>query len=183
MIDYNILIRKSLVVDEVKKTSAYIGKKLTNADDPGAFERVALVDANEEQLDRYWTEACSAATLALSHWQIIVKEQPVHAGDDYNVTLRLPDNWNATLGSSLQAAVASYLENMMLTQWLMLVDRADVESHTALAARAMAEVGRIILERVRPVRRPRPKPGSDVVTDDRCWHDELRWYDINLWLE
>jgi len=183
MIDYTIKIEKALVLNEVKKTSAYIGKKLTTAEDPGAFERVSLVDANEEQLDRYWTEACSAATLALSHWQLLSKAQPLHAGDDYNVTLRLPDNWNATLGSSLQGAVASYLENMVLTQWLMIVDRGDVEAHTALATRAMAEVNRIILERVRPAKRPRPAHGGDVVVDDRRWHDDLRWYDINYWLE
>ena len=86
--EININISKARVLDEVDKRTAYIGKKATSEQDPGAYERVATVDANREQLDIYWMEACSDATTALDHWATSVRSQVLshhpEIGTDHN---------------------------------------------------------------------------------------------------
>jgi len=189
-VEHIITIDKKTVLDEVKKSSAYIGSKLTTDKDPAAYSRVSLIEANDEQLERFWCEACSEAVASLSHWQTSAGDHSVgdNAGRStpFTVTLALPSNWNDALGGNLDEAVAGYLTNQVLARWLMLTDRPDVEGHGALAAASLNQARRLVLERKRPDRRDRfPKidGGIVVVADDRYWHDELEWRDDDAWLE
>ena len=50
----DIQISKARVLDEVAKTTAYIGSKAVSEQDPGAYDRISAIDANREQLERYW---------------------------------------------------------------------------------------------------------------------------------
>ena len=61
MAEIRIEIWRNDVLTQVKMSSAYLGAKRTDAKDPESFERVSLVDANDEQLHRFWTESCETA--------------------------------------------------------------------------------------------------------------------------
>jgi len=152
----NITINKSRVIDEVQKTAAYVGSKSISKDDPDAYERISTVDADREQLDRYWMEACSGMTTGVSHWLIAAADQMLgHHYDpsrDYHVELSLPSNWNTNLASATKEAVMSYLVNGIAAKWLLLVvANGNAAAQSAAASTgALALVHEHLLTRVRP---------------------------------
>lgn len=153
----NITISKSRVMDEVQKTTEYIGKKATSEKDPDAYERISAVDADLEQLDRYWMEACSGATTDLSHWLIAADSQLLgHHYDptrDYHVELSLPLNWQDNLAHATKEALMGYLVNIIVSKWLIITLPSQAEPQAASGAGCMALVSEHLLARKRPAGR------------------------------
>lgn len=153
----SITINKSRVIDEAQKASAYIGKKLTTDKDPDAYERIAALDADREQLDRYWMEACDAATTSLSHWLVSVDDQMLgHHADltrDYHAELSLPSNWNTHLASATKSALMSFIINSIVAKWCLLARSDAAEASAASAATSLSLVETHLMSRLRPASR------------------------------
>lgn len=178
-ITVNIKISKARVLDEAMKTTAYIGKKAASAEDPGTYERVAAIDANREQLDRYWTEACSDASMLLDHWMITVASQVLshhpELDRDYTATLNMPTNWPSQYQSTLSELLMSYLVNSIVAKWLLLTLPSQVEAYASLASGAAMQVTQLLLMRKRPARR------RSGVVDDGLWHRADVWHRDEPW--
>lgn len=180
-ITITINISKARVLDEVAKTTAYIGKKATSDQDPGAYERIATTDANREQLDRYWMEACSDATMMLDHWVISARSQvlshhpEIGTNADYNVVLGLPTNWNSAYESTINELLMSYLVNSIVTKWLLMVQQKDAQAYAALTAGAEKQIMQLLLIRKRPT------PRRSGTADDGLWHRADVWYRNEPW--
>ena len=180
-ITQNIQVSKARVMDEVAKATAYIGQKAASQQDPGAYERIATTDANREELDRYWMEACTGASLLLDHWltgqtrQTLTHHPDISAERDYNVTLGLPANWNFAYLNSVKEALLSYLVNSIVSQWLLRTQKQDAAAYAALANGAGRRIDQLMLLRVRPKRRA--TPGAD----DGRWHRADIWHRAELW--
>ena len=183
-IQQDIQIGKARVFDEVAKTTAYIGKKATSAQDPDAYERVAVVDANREQLDRYWTEACDGASLTLDHWVVSQTAQTLthhpELDRDYNITLGLTDNWNWAYLTTVREVLSSYLVNSMVAKWLLVVLPSQAEAYGALAAGDEKRLRDLMLVRKRPV--PRVTVAAGAVGDNNgIWGSEDLWGGPQTW--
>ena len=185
MITLNITISKSRAFDEVQKSSGYVGKKSVSDKDPGAYERIAAVDAEREQLDRYWMEACTAATTAVSHWLSEATDQQLgHHYDpsrDYHVVLSMPSNWNDKLAHAVKEALMSYLVNMILIRWLMLAGSPD-KAAAADAASALMLLDAYLLDRKRPSSRLSGggDPGDDT-SEGSVWVGTDLWIGTKIW--
>lgn len=182
MVVYKITISKSVVLDEVGKTTAYLGSKSMSDNDPGAYERIATTSANREQLERYWVEACTAADAALSRWlQPGPSQQIGHHCDltnDYDVTLYLSNSWESSLGDSARASLVDFFIDFIVSKWLLLVSREDAATYAALSASMLKDVIDKFYRKVVPTRRgPRPLFG-DINQDG-----ELTVADVNLLTE
>ena len=183
-ITINITISKARVLDEVAKTTAYIGSKSMSAEDLGTYERVAVVDPDREQLDRYWMEACGGASMALAHWCTSANAQLLthHAelDRDYKVTLQLPTNWNNAYNNALRESIMSYLINSILSRWLLIVKKDEAEAYAALSSGNGAQIAQILLERKRPARRGH---GGDSGGDSAngLWTGPALWDGPKLW--
>lgn len=179
-ITINIQVSKARVMDEVLKTTAYIGSKAVSEQDPGAYERVTAITANREQLDRYWMEACTAASLLLDHWMVSVASQVLthhpELDNDYRATLAMPTNWPSQYASTLHEALISYMVNHIVSKWLLIVLPAQAEAYASLASGAAAQVEQLMLVRKRPTPR---RSGPNV--DDGLWHGVDIWYGADLW--
>lgn len=183
-IEVNIRILRSTVLEEVRKTTAYIGSKAISAEDPGAFGRVAAVEANDEQLDRYFSEACADAKLAMVHWIIYANWQtvPRPSDTDYlSILLKLPDNWEKSLESAVREQLLSHLVNGVVWRWLLQTKKEDAQAYAAQSQAAMLAIKQILLTRRRPTRRAAPSGDDD--TPDGLWHDEGVWLDAATWNE
>lgn len=182
-ITVNIQINKARVMDEVAKTTAYIGKKSTTEEDPGAFNRVATTDANREQLDRYWMEGCSGASLLLDHWMKSVDTQVLthhpELDRDYKATLAMPTNWPSQYQTTLHEALTSYLVNFIVSKWLLIAMPSQAEAYAALASGAGLQIESILLMRQRPTPRRSVKPGDDV--EGNTWNGSAIWVGTNVW--
>lgn len=179
-ITLNIEVSKARVLDEVQKTTAYIGAKAMSEQDPGAYERVAAVDANREQLDRYWMKACSDATMMLDHWVMTARSQVLshhpEIGEEanYKVTLALPTNWNDAYSKTIEELLMSYLVNSIMAKWLMIVKKEDAAAYANLAIGTGQQITQLLLIRKRPVRR-------SSTGDDGLWHGSDVWVRAEMW--
>ena len=182
-IDQNIQISKARVFDEVAKKTAYIGKKATSEQDPGAYERVAVVDANREQLDTFWMEACSGASQVLDHWlssqtsQVLSHHPEIDTSHDYKVTLSLPSNWSFAYLSTLQEVLMSYLVNSIVAAWLLITLPTQAAAYATLADGAEKQLQQLMLIRKRPVKRSSNSSG-----DGPAWVRSNAWIRSEAWI-
>lgn len=179
-ITINIQVSKARVMDEVAKTTAYIGKKAASAEDPGTFERVATIDANREQLDRYWMEACSGASLLLDHWMTSVASQVLthhpELDKDYIATLSMPTNWPIQYQPTLHEALMSYLVNYIVSKWLLITLPSQAEAYASLASGSAGQVEQILLTRKRPLKRSSSGSGDgDLWVGPNMWVGSIIW--------
>jgi len=153
---YNIRIVKSRVIDEVQKTTEYIGSKSMGAEDTEAFDRVRAVDADREQLDRYWMESCALLTTSLGRWLASTSDQGLghhyEAGRNYTATLMMPSNWNSALGLSVVESLTGYLVNMIVSKWCRIAAPAAADTHAAQASAYLEDAQRKLSRRVKPER-------------------------------
>lgn len=179
-ITLNIVISKARVLDEVQKTTAYIGSKAMSGEDPGAYERIAALDADREQLDRYWMEACSEASRLLDHWMVNVSDQTlthhVELGRNYTATLAMPTNWNSAYSKTIEELLTSFMVDSIAAKWLMVTHKADAQAYAALAAGTSRQVSQLLLTRKRPTRRSSSGSG-----DSDLWGGSQLWGGPQLW--
>lgn len=183
-ITYNIEIGKARVLDEVAKTTAYIGSKAVSEQDPGAYVRVAVVDANREQLDRYWMESCSDASVALNHWassirsQVLTHHPEIGSDRDFKVSLAMPTNWADVYENTVTELLTSYLVNAITAKWLLLTLPTQAEAYAALASGALTQAMQLLLARKRPARR---SSGGGGESEGATWAQGDTWNQPDLW--
>ena len=180
-ITITIQVSKARVLDEVAKTTAYIGQKATSEQDPDAYNRIATTDANREQLDRYWMEACSGVTMLLDHWVVSVRSQilshhpELGVEADYKAVLALPTNWNNAYENAISELIISYLVNAIVAKWLMKTQPKDAPAYAALAEGAGKQITQLLLIRKRPT------PRRSGTADDGLWHRADVWHRNEPW--
>ena len=87
-------IKKNEVLEEVAKTSAYSGSKMT--EDEGAYERIFTTDADREMLERFWSESQVAVCEAMKKFLADEGE----TDDGYTVSLELSKSFDDVLQGS-----------------------------------------------------------------------------------
>lgn len=179
-ITLDITVSKLRVLDEVAKTTAYIGSKAMKAEDPGAYERVANVDADREQLERYWMEACSDVDLLLDEWVMSSTTQVLthhpELDRDYKAVVLMPSNWPTAYSSGVKEAVMSCLVNSIVAKWLLITHKQDAEAYATLAAAEGQKIKELLLSRRRP-RKRRPCEAGD----GELWGDSEQWGGPQQW--
>ncbi len=148
-----LIVRKKDVMSEVSKTTAYIGAKATG--DETAYYRIATSKGDEEMLERFWSEACAAATNSLKHWISTGAGMPgtgIPAADeeDFALSLDMPGNFNAALADTMQGELANYAVQSILSKWLPLAGSDEAEQYATLAGATMAGIIQMGYTRRRP---------------------------------
>lgn len=161
MKDLEITILRSDVMRRVALDSAYVAAKNARADE--LCDSVPVVDADDELLGNYWSQACARARTALAEYLSLTPRPcaPVEAtlpsSEDLNIHLRLPDNYNMATAITLQQLLASFLTYDILAEWLgIALPEAENRYRTAAAAH-LALLGTALERRRRPlspIRRP-----------------------------
>jgi len=148
-----LIVRKKDVMAEVSKTTAYIGAKATG--DETAYYRLSTSKGDEEMLERFWTEACAAATNSLKHWISTAASTsgtgiPATDEEDYTLSLDMPSNFNAALADTMQGELANYALQSVLSKWLALAGSDAAEQYATLATATMAGIIQMGYTRGRP---------------------------------
>ncbi|MDY6302435.1 MAG: hypothetical protein SPL96_11160 [Bacteroidales bacterium] len=133
MATFDIKIGKADVLNEVRKTSAYLGVKSEGED---SYDRIALVSANDEQLERFWQECCALLNGTLHQWLAENRSDSTA----YDVTLRPSESWNNALQPSVKRASRGFLVNSILSKWLMISAPGLVDGYSQVSASELGEV-------------------------------------------
>lgn len=143
-----LTIKKAEVLDEIAKTTAYIGAKQTDADGT-AYDRISTTDEDAEMLARYWEECKATATGSL---RSVVKEESESADGVFTLKLELSAAWNERLHDTMEKSLFSFFVMGMASKWQMLTDRQEVADYATLAAASLEDVKQKAFYKKRPTR-------------------------------
>lgn len=146
-------IVKDYVYREVKKSTSYAGSK--NQEDATAYDRVRVVDTNEEMLERFWAESCSAATEVMKPFDVVVNTSFEQEGQHipaYIATLSMSNSYDNNLTESVEASLFSFFVSSVIGKWMRFASPKESESYGADAIAYLEDVERKLFYRKKPVR-------------------------------
>lgn len=155
-----LTVKKSIVWDEVAKTTGYTGDKIVG--DDNAYERILLTDEDSKQLQRFWEEAAAAANDQLK--EMLVSSSPMSS--DYQVELLVSSNYDTTLNGSVQTALTSYFIAAISGRWFKFSKKDECESYFADAVSMINDALRKLYSRKRP-KRPAGRDNKAVLGDNQ----------------
>lgn len=156
MIDVKLTVNKANVYNEVAKTTSYTGAKMVG--DENAYRRIFAKDDDRLMLERFWTEACSAATEEFKPFITEVSannnRRDVDLTDDYVVDMELSSAFDENLTGSIEQSLFSFFVLFIVSRWYKFTNKNEAASFAEDAAGMMEDVKRKIYYRKKPKRIP-----------------------------
>lgn len=155
MIEITLTVNKANVYNEVEKTTSYTGAKIEEGGD-AAYDRIRTTDEDRELLERFWSEACNAATERLKRFIVSVTEYPeshgVELDRNYEIHLELSSSYDTALNQSVQTSLYNYFVSFIVSRWFKVANKAETESYAQDAVGMMDDVMRKIFYKKKPTR-------------------------------
>lgn len=144
-----LTIKKQEVLDEIAKTTAYIGSKVAGGDGT-EYDRISTTNEDAEMLERYWQECKGGLAAGLTGINVAGADEQDGA---FSLTLDIPSGlWNGELHDTMERSLFSYFANGMLAKWQVVTNKQDVEAYATQSAASLLEVQRAVYKRKRPGR-------------------------------
>lgn len=157
--DVKLTVRKSLVYNEVAKTTSYTGAKLLTDEDPTAYERIFTTDDDRLLLERFWHEAANNVTMEMPTSMIrSLSENPVSNGvqpdADYVIVLEMPDNFADVMTNAIETTMFSFFVAYIINKWYDSQEKKEAASYAQQADSFLMALVALLNRRKKPVRRP-----------------------------
>lgn len=154
MNNITLTVNKQNVYDEVAKTTAYAGSKMT--DDEGAYDRIFTTEADRMMLERFWIEACNEATEEFKPFILSVSEQKEGKEPDltrdYSVELELSSRFDTNLKGSMETSLFSFFVATIVGKWCKFTDKGETGSYSDDARKALMDIHSKMYYRKKPTR-------------------------------
>lgn len=154
MIEVTLTVNKAQVYDEVAKTTSYTGVKMQG--DESAYDRIFTTDDDRMMLERFWVEACNAATEQFKPFLKSVNEQveglSVDLSRNYEVELELSSSYDASLTGSIKTSLFSFFVSLIVSKWFKFTNKDEAESYGVDASSMMGDVMRKVYYKKKPTR-------------------------------
>ena len=141
-----IVVERAVVYSEISKATDYTGSKLLSSD-VDARDRIYAVDADIEEMGRFWDEAVTTVNAFLG--DVVLTSE--NSAERYVATIEVSSCYEQELNSSVEAAIRSYFVLTMLSKWFDYVNKGDVEHYATMASERLLTAGRLLSCRRRPV--------------------------------
>ena len=168
-----VTINRQQVIDEVAKTTAYIGAKILDSD-AKAYERLSTTEADTVMLERFWHE--SRDNICSELRRIISAE--CSAEDDNLFEFSIWASADYTLIPTIESGLFSYFVQYITGSWLALAGSDRADGYLTKAANTLCDLRRKILCRRMPVH---PKVISNDIDESQkkiILYTEALLYDI-----
>lgn len=133
--EITLTISKPDVLKEVAQTTSYTGAKKVG--DDGALDRIATVDEDQPELQRFWDE--SRAEVAQTFIRLLANEGM--SGDNYQLKLNVSVSFDMSLLPSMQLGLFSYFVQNITSKWYVFTNKEE--------AGAFADRGSALLQEVK----------------------------------
>lgn len=154
MIDITLEVNKAHVYNEVAKTTSYTGDKMQG--DDTAYDRIFTTDDDRIMLERFWTEACNAATEQFKPFLVQVSSYPeshgVELDRNYNVELELSSSFDENLKGSIESSLFSFFVAMIVSKWYKFTNKSEADMFATDALGMIEDVMKKIYYRKKPKR-------------------------------
>lgn len=142
-----LTIKKTEVLQEIAKTTAYIGSKLVDTD-ASAYDRILTTDEDAQMLERYWQECKNVIAGSLRRFI----DSETETDGIYTLTLNLSSAWDAALEDSMQRSLFSFFVMSIASKWQMMTNKGDVNDYATTAVAALEDVRQKACYKKRPTR-------------------------------
>lgn len=151
-------VDKRNVYNEIAKMTAYIGARdSSGTSEDYTYEKVFTVDEDRIALEGFWADACVELTKSISEYVHTtsgsIPEHGLALGNDFSVTLKMPDNYNEGTVESVKSGVFQFFVYTILSRWLSMTKRESAPQYMEMAGASISDVFRLLNSRNRPVRR------------------------------
>lgn len=145
MIAVTLLVNQAYVYSEIRKATAYLATKNSEKSE---YDRVAVVEANSDLLDRYFDEAIGILNATMRQYIGSV----VSANKTYTFNMMMSSAYDETQNDALQTAVQSFAISYILSKWLVVVDKKEASNAEHEAAEHLIDIRAKVFYRKRPKR-------------------------------
>ena len=139
MMTIEFIIPKDRVLEEVAKSTAYVGVAVD------AHEKIATVDANEEILGSFIEVACHDLLLAFGAYDPKVEELAFE--------LTMPDGFDGARAVVLERLVFEYIVSAVIWRWLFMFFPEKAVMWEQRATEVMTRIKSTVNSRSRVLRR------------------------------
>lgn len=129
-----LTINQNDVLKEVAQTAEYTGDKMT--EDSGAYERIRIVDDNQDELKLFWDEC--RAEVAKAFARLLGSE--TMSGTTYSLVLNVSAAFDSALTQSMQLGLKSYFVQSIVARWYVYANKKEAAEYSARAAALLDEV-------------------------------------------
>ena len=112
-------MNKGDVLNEVAKTTAYSGAKMTGEE--GAYERIFTTKSDREMLERFWTECQVSVCETLK--KFLQQEETTDEG--WNLELGLSESFDDTLIKSIKKELFSFFVTGIVAKWYVFTNKKE----------------------------------------------------------
>lgn len=142
--EIKLKVNKEDVYYEVGQTTAYTASECGE----DGSERIGTGERDEDQLERFWQEARSAACQKLIG--LVTTEGMI--GDEYGMTLRVSSGFDMTLLGVMQVSLRSYFVSAIIGGWYGLTNKQEAAEYNTRAGLLLADVHEKALYKRKPTR-------------------------------
>lgn len=140
-----ITLNKDHILNEVAKTTAYVGDKMVGQED--AYERISTTEENTEILNRFYEESISDFIQIIKNYYYA----RVDRNEITTVSLDMPNNFEAGLVADMNKAVPSFCTNFVLSRWFIITNKEEATIYIQEAERIKTELTKKLYARKRPM--------------------------------
>lgn len=146
MTNITLSVSKSAVLDEVAKTTAYTGGKM--AEGSGAYNRIFTTDADQEMLERFWTESQASVCETLKKFL----QDETEADGTYTIELGLSASFDEQLTKSMQKELFSFFVMNITAKWFTFSNKGEAGDYASAASTLLLSVHKKALYKKKPTR-------------------------------
>lgn len=108
--------------------------------DKGTYDRIRIVDADGEELERFWNE--SRAEVAQSFIRLFVSDntEDTTDGTRYNLFLKVSDSFDTALLPSMILGLYAYFVQNIVGKWYVYSNKGEAGQYADRAAVLLEEV-------------------------------------------
>ncbi len=153
MQEINITINKNAVLEEVAKTTAYIGAKSQLTDGQTLYDQVFVTDEDRKMIERFWKEACNAVTNITKRFINTVSDITHDRPVDYILNLSMSDRFNKNLTSSISASMFSMFVSYIMYKWCEIVAKDKAKEYSDNVATHIESINAKLYNKLKPQRK------------------------------
>lgn len=143
-------IKKNRVIEEVEKVVAYIAAKRDNGQE---FEKLNIVEENEEILNSWWEEAKVLLCTRLRRFFNGAQEKELV----YTVDLKLTEDFEEKLKEGIGTAIERFFVMFIAAKWLQLTGTEEAQNYAVEAGTMLENVKELVeYKKSRTKRRLKP---------------------------
>lgn len=139
-------MNKGDVLNEVAKTTAYSGAKMTGEE--GAYERIFTTKSDREMLERFWTECQVSVCETLK--KFLQQEETTDEG--WNLKLGLSESFDDTLTKSIKKELFSFFVTGIVAKWYVFTNKKETGEYEGSASHLLVGIHKKVLFKKKPTR-------------------------------